>query len=75
MPSQKLLQCFEGREGILKWHMCCLKLSCHSNNLIKAPLLGVLTCIPTVEKMSFIMRLNSVKSQSTVDSRKVKLLI
>lgn len=63
---------FEGRQGSSKWHMCRLKLSCHSNNLIKAPLLGVLTCIPTVGKMSFIMGFNSVKSQSTVDLQKSK---
>lgn len=50
--------------------MCCLELSCHSNNLIKSSLMGVLTCIPTVGKMSFIMGLNSVKSQSTVDLQK-----
>lgn len=54
-------------EGILKWHVCCLKLICHSNSLIKATLLGVLTCILTIGKMPFIIELNSVKSQSTVD--------
>ena len=53
--------------------MCRLKLSCHSNNLIKALLLGALTCIPTVGKMSFIMGLNSVKSQSTVDLQKSEI--
>lgn len=53
--------------------MCHLKLSCHSNNLIKAPLLGALTCIPTVGRMSFIMGLNSLKSQSTVDSQKSEI--
>lgn len=57
----------------MKWHVCRLKLSCHSNNLIKAPLLGALTCIPTVGKMSFIMGLNSVKSQSTVDLQKSEI--
>lgn len=64
---------FEGRQGSSKWHMSRLKLSCHSNNLIKAPLLGALTCIPTVGKMSFIMGLNSVKSQSTADLQKSKI--
>lgn len=53
--------------------MYCLELSCHSNNLIKSSLLGALTCIPTVGKMSFIMGLNSVKSQSTGDLQKSEI--